>query len=387
MSNGRIDFARSEHINDVALSRIRKGIGRQGDILLSHKGTVGKLARVPVDAPPFVCSPQTTFWRVLNGRRLDRGYLYAFMRSRLFETQLASVQGETDMAPYVSLTAQRRLKIAVPSLREQVAVGDLFGALDDKIELNRRIVETLGALAQALFKSWFIDFDPVRAKAEGQSTGLPDELAALFPDSLDENGVPAGWRSSAGAIGELVRWMVDPAEVEPTTPYIGLEHLERRKLLVERWGSAQDVDSAKATFRAGDLLFGKLRPYFHKVAVASSEGICSSDIFVFRPRAGVPRSFLYMSFSQADFVESASNASSGTRMPRADWSYMRQLPAILPPAALLAAFDGIVSTQIDAMLSKASQSCTVAAVRDTLLPKIISGELSIADAEERIAAA
>ncbi len=300
-----------------------------------------------------------------------------------------------DFAKFNSGSAQPSLnrnfihpvEVCVPPPTEQVVIAGLLGTLDDKIELNRRMAETLEAMTRALFKSWFVDFDPVRAKAQGHATVLPDELAALFPDSLDENGVPEGWRSSAGAIGELVRSMVNPADVEPTIPYIGLEHLERRNLLVGRWGSAQDVGSAKATFQVRDLLFGKLRPYFHKVAVAPSEGICSSDIFVFRPRSGVPRSFLYMSFSQADFVESASKASSGTRMPRADWSYMRQLPAILPPSELLAVFDSIIAPQIDAMMAKAGQSRTLSELRDTLLPKLISGELRIAEAEERIAAA
>jgi type I restriction enzyme S subunit len=193
ISDGSVDFTRCEFINGTALRRIRKGIGRSGDILLSHKGTVGKLARVRGDAPPFVCSPQTTFWRVLDGKKLDRDYLYAFMRSPLFASQLASVQGETDMAPYVSLTAQRRLKVAVPDFHQQVAIGRLIGALDEKIELNRRMVRTLEAITEASFKSWFIDFDPVRAKVEGRPTGLPDDLAALFPSSFNADEEPRGW--------------------------------------------------------------------------------------------------------------------------------------------------------------------------------------------------
>lgn len=184
MSDGAVNFDRCERINEAAFGRIRKGVGRSRDILLSHKGTVGKLARVPDDAPAFVCSPQTTFWRVLDDERIDRGYLYAFMRSRLFETQLSSVQGETDMAPYVSLTAQRRLRIALPTMRRQSAIANLLGGLDDKIDLNTRMAETLEAMARALFKSWFVDFDPVRAKIGGRPTGLPDELSTLFPKSF-----------------------------------------------------------------------------------------------------------------------------------------------------------------------------------------------------------
>ena len=103
MDDGRILFGSASKINDRARNRITKGIGAPGDVLLSHKGTVGKVALVPEDAPPFVCSPQTTFWRSRDLAQLDRKYLYAFLRSPEFHAQLATRAGETDMAPYVSL--------------------------------------------------------------------------------------------------------------------------------------------------------------------------------------------------------------------------------------------------------------------------------------------
>src|SRR5690606_9370337 len=139
---------------------------------------------VPDDAPPFVCSPQTTFWRTRDEQRLNRKYLYAFLRSPAFHAQLATRAGETDMAPYVSLTSQRGLVILLPPISEQRAIAHILGTLDDKIELNRRMSETLEAMARALFKSWFVDFDPVRAKAEGRDPGLPKPLADLFPARL-----------------------------------------------------------------------------------------------------------------------------------------------------------------------------------------------------------
>jgi type I restriction enzyme S subunit len=101
MDGGQVLFKSAARINDVALARIRKGKGKPGDILFSSKGTVGKLARVPMDAPPFVCSPQTTYWRTLDQDQLDRSFLYAYMRSRWFAEQWEAVKGETDMAVHV----------------------------------------------------------------------------------------------------------------------------------------------------------------------------------------------------------------------------------------------------------------------------------------------
>jgi type I restriction enzyme, S subunit len=309
------------------------------------------------------------------------------MRSRLFGDQLSAVQGETDMAPYVSLTAQRRLRIALPSSREQIAVGKILSLLDDKIELNRRMAETLEAMARALFRSWFVDFEPVHARLESRSPGLPDDLAALFPDSFGAGGLPANWAGAADDIAELIRVSVQPRDVEPTTPYVGLEHSERGSLTLYRHGFASNVDSLKHKFRTGDLLFGKLRPYFNKVAIAPFNGVCSSDIFVFRARHEVPVSLLYLSFSEPAFVATASNASSGTRMPRADWKYMRRLPVVMPSPPLAAAFEQVVRPLLDRMISSARECSTLASLRDTLLPKLISGELRITDAETRVAAA
>jgi Type I restriction modification DNA specificity domain len=164
MDAGRVLFESAAKINERAKKRIAKGIGAPGDVLLSHKGTVGKLALVPDEAPPFVCSPQTTFWRTRNEPRLDRKYLYAFLRSPGFHEQLATRAGETDMAPYVSLTSQRGLSIIFTPIEEQRAIAQILGALDDKIDLNRRTNETLEGIVRAIFKDWFVDFGPTRGR-------------------------------------------------------------------------------------------------------------------------------------------------------------------------------------------------------------------------------
>ncbi len=125
MDVDEVQFVSASKINDTARQRITKGIGAPGDVLLSHKGTVGKVALVPSDAPAFVCSPQTTFWRTLDKEHLDRKYLYAFLRSPEFRSQLATRSGETDMAPYVSLTSQRGLSVKLPPIQEQRAIAHI----------------------------------------------------------------------------------------------------------------------------------------------------------------------------------------------------------------------------------------------------------------------
>jgi type I restriction enzyme S subunit len=357
------------------------------DVLINITGdSVARVCMVDAHVLPARVNQHVSIVRA-DPTEFDQRFLfYSLVAPRMKEHLLGLASaGATRNA--LTKSDLEKLKVAQPPLLVQQSVGNLLGALDDKIELNRRMAETLEAMARALFKSWFVDFDPVHAKAESRPTGLPDDLAALFPDRLNDDGLPVAWSSTAGSIGELARATVEPQEVGADTPYLGLEHFDQKHLIVSRWGHAGDVDSVKMRFAAGDLLFGKLRPYFHKVAIAPFSGICSSDIFVFRPVGQVPRTFLYLTFSQDRFVEAASNAAEGTRMPRADWNFMRRLPAALPCAALLMAFDKIVAPMISSMLARSDESQNLAALRDSLLPKLILGQLRVADAETHTSAA
>ncbi len=194
MKDGMILFDRAEKIDERGQARVRKGIGQPGDILISHKGTIGRVARTPLECPAFVCSPQTTFWRVENEERLDRNYLFALLRSPGFQAEFAVRSGETDMAGYVSLTSQRALEVSLPPIEIQSEIAAIIGALDNKIELNLKAAVTLEEMARALYRSWFVDFDPVWAKVEGRKPAHMDgETAALFPDSFGEDGLPEGW--------------------------------------------------------------------------------------------------------------------------------------------------------------------------------------------------
>src|SRR5438552_630324 len=182
LDGGRVLFESADKISDVALARIRKGKGKPGDILFSSKGTVGKLSIVPMDSPPFVCSPQTTFWRTLDENQLDRSFLYAFMQSSWFTKQWMAIKGDTDMADYASLTSQRQFRVPVPEINFQRDLANVFQPLNDKIALNRRMSRTVEELATTLFRSWFVDFDPVVAKAAGRKPAhLGPELFSLFP--------------------------------------------------------------------------------------------------------------------------------------------------------------------------------------------------------------
>jgi type I restriction enzyme S subunit len=367
-----VHFDQCDYINVVAVARIRKGVGRRGDILLSHKGTVGKIARVGEDAPAFVCSPQTTFWRVLDPTTIDPGYLYAFMRSRLFASQLSSVQGETDMAPYVSLTAQRRLKIALPQTSIQAAIGDFLGALDDKIALNRRMAATLEQVARALFKSWFVDFDPVRAKAKCRPMGHPDDIAALFPDRFGDDGLPEGWqRKSLGDIVELSYGRALTSE-------------NRNEGDVAVFGSNGQVGRHNvALVRGPGVVIGR-KGNPGTVTYVPSDFFCiDTTFYVVAKHSGLSMQWLWLALENLPLL--ALSADSAVPGLNRDAAY--SLPVVLPTRSILAAFTRVSEAVLHRVELAQSHGAALSALRDALLPKLISGELRVADAEQQVSAA
>jgi type I restriction enzyme S subunit len=289
--------------------------------------------------------------------------------------------------PFLTVRDLSRIPVSVPPLPEQRAIAATLGALDDKIELNRRMNETLEAMARALFRDWFVDFGPTRAKMAGTTPYLSPALWSLFPDRLDDAGKPEGWEADTlGAIATARTEGVDPATVSETTPYIGLEHMPRGSIALSEWEGAAKVSSNKGAFEAGDFLFGKLRPYFHKVGVAPVSGICSTDIVVVRPSAPSWRGFVIACISDADFVAYTDKTSTGTKMPRTSWRIMSKYPATLPSIGAVEAFDALVAPMLGRIRANILESRTLAQTRDLLLPRLMSGELRVAGAEHAVEA-
>jgi type I restriction enzyme S subunit len=272
-----------------------------------------------------------------------------------------------------------RLSISLPSFNEQAAIGRILGTLDDKIELNRRMNETLEAMARALFKSWFVDFDPVRANAEGRDSALPKRLADLFPNSFHDSElgkIPKGWNvGKLGDVAEHPRRGVQPAGITPSTPYIALEHMPRRSIALSEWSVAAGLESNKFQFKRGEILFGKLRPYFHKVGIAPVDGVCSTDIVVVVPRERAWFGFVLGHVSSDVFVEHTNTGSTGTKMPRTSWTEMARWSVVIPEKSVCDAFTNQIDAAVDRIVASIHESRALAVLRDTLLRKFISGEV------------
>jgi type I restriction enzyme S subunit len=277
----------------------------------------------------------------------------------------------------------RSFSFVLPSPKVQLAISALLNALDDNIDLNRRMNETLEAMARTIFKDWFVDFGPTRAQIEGYAPYLAPEIWSLFPERLENEGKPKGWElSTLGKIARPQGQSVKPNELSPHTPYIGLEHMPRRSLALDSWEGAGKVTSGKLAFRRGDILFGKLRPYFHKVGIAPLDGICSTDIVVLAAREPSASAFVICCVSSDEFVAYTDLTSGGTKMPRTSWEVMERYSLYLPQIGLMQAFQRIVDPLFRKIVSSIHETRTLANVRDLLLPKLMSGEIRVKDAEK-----
>ncbi len=283
------------------------------------------------------------------------------------------------------------LHIPWPDKYERSAIASVLGRLDDKIDLNRRMCETLEEMARALFKSWFVNFDPVRAKMEGRwkpgesLPGLPAELYDLFPDRLVDSGlglVPEGWQvKTLGYVAQEHRRNTKPQEIDPDIPYIALAHMPQRSIALTEWTKGNGIVSGKFVFNQGEILFGRLRPYFHKVGVAPVNGVCSTDIAVVSPK--YPRWFGYVlgHLSSTAFVNYTDATSTGTRMPRTSWKTMALYEVALPPRTLAKALTEHLGPLIGRISDAIHEKRALSALRDALLPKLVSGQLSLGDME------
>lgn len=359
----------------VSSSRIPKGA-----VMVSCIGSdMGKAAIAGSDA---ITNQQINSIVVHEG--ICSLYVYYDLSARQREIQYAGAGGSA--VPILNKGHFCQLPIMLPPIKQRQAIACILGSLDDKIELNRKMNQTLEEMARAIFKSWFVDFDPVRAKAAGQQpNGLKPDIAALFPDSFEDSElgeIPKGWR--VGILGDLVDNVVDrisPSVSTESHPYVPIECIEARSVCLANWQPGNNARSSLIKFRKGDILFGAMRPYFHKVCVAPFDGTTRTTAFVLRP--AVPElAFSAFAISRDETIDYATAHSEGSTIPYAKWAgSLQSMRHIIPPQNARQAFHNSVWPFIERMIANIWANTMLTSLRDALLPKLLSGELRVPDAE------
>ena len=390
LGENRIIHRDLPRVSDYDRNRLSRYTLRQGDIVFSRVGSVDRRSLVREAEEGWLFSGRCLRVRP-DVNKIDPAYLSYFFGLPAFQEHIRSIAVGATM-PSLNTQILSSASIVYPPLPAQRATAHVLGTLDDKIELTRRMNETLEAMARALFKSWFVDFEPVRAKMEdrwcrGESLpGLPADLYGLSPDRLVDSElgeVPEGWEvQGLGEVALQRRSGVKPEEIDAESPYIALEHMPKRCIALTQWSNADGLASGKFKFEQGDILFGKLRPYFHKVGVAPLDGVCSTDIVVVQPKSNLWFGFVLGHTSSAEFVDYTDATSTGTRMPRTNWADMARYKVALPSIEVSKAFTRLVEPCVNRIVSAIHESHSLAAQRDALLPKLASGEIRVEDANE-----
>lgn len=301
----------------------------------------------------------------------------------------------------------RLMAIALPPLRDQLSIAEVFDVLDDRIVLLRETNATFEAIAQALFKSWFVDFDPVRAKSQGLApVGMDEAAAALFPDRFEETvlgPVPSGWNCID--LGELMRRYGGTIQTGPFgsqlhardyvatgTPVVMPKDIVNRRVSTDSIAriSAADVERlARHKLQAGDIVFSRRGDVERHALITDREGgwLCGTGCLLVRPgREWSAPAFLSMLLDAQQARTWLVQHAVGATMPNLNTGILGSVPVVLPPPDLLAVFEGVVSSTEEQRSRNATMAETLATIRDTLLPRLISGQLRIPEAEQAVAA-
>ena len=397
VTDTHIDFEGVERFHVALEPRVQSKMAKPGDAVVTTKGnSTGRTTYVTPSMPPFVYSPHLSYWRSLDSSRVEGGFLRYWSKGPQFTDQLAGMKASTDMAPYLSLIDQKRLGVTLPPIDEQRAIAHILGTLDDKIDLNRRMSETLEAMARALFKSWFVDFDPVRAKAEGRDPGLPMPIADLFPARFvnsEVGEIPDGWAiKSVGDLADVVGGTT-PSTKEPsyweggTHAWATPKDLSALSVPVLLDTERRITDAGLAQVGSGLLPRGTVllssRAPIGYLAVAELPVAINQGFIAMVPKAGTSNLFLLLWAGVAhEDIVSRANGSTFLEISKANF---RPIPVVAPSAQLMLSFERLARSTYGRIVECDRESRTLAAARDTLLPKLVSGELRLKNAD-RLAA-
>ncbi len=343
-SSGHIDLANPRYIAKEDYAKwTKRVVPCEGDVVFSYEATLNLYARIPQGMK--CCLGRRMGLVRPNKAKLDSQYLYYYFFSpewRKIVTEKTVVGATVDRLPIKTFPS---FLISLPPLSIQRRIADILSAYDDLIENNRRRIAILEETARLAYRKWF--------------------------DEVEQNK-----NATLGDICFESRHGVNPDEIAPDMPYIGLEHMPRRSISLCEWDMVQKVSSTKLSFEAGDILFGKIRPYFHKVGIAFVDGVASSDAIVIKPLRPEWQAYVLMTVSSDSFVATASQGmKEGSKMPRADWKQLLNYPVAIPDKATLSAFNRILMPILEQLKVLCFSIRNLAATRDMLLPRLMKGEM------------
>ena len=365
-----------------------------GDLLISTSASLGRVSVVTTETAGAIPYTGLIRFKPKDGR-VKPEYLKAFLGSAAFRGQ-AEAMASGSVIRHFGPSHIKQMAILVPPLWEQMEIGAIASLLDARLRLLRETNAALESIAQAIFKSWFIDFDPVRAKAEGREPeGMDANTAALFPSEFEDwelGLIPKGWRS--GTLGDLadLNGSTWSAKRHPSViRYVDLGNVKANSIADILEFQFTDAPSrARRELRAGDTIVGTVRPGNRSFAYIeeSQAGLTGSTGFaVLSPRQPSAREFVYLAATTAENIARLANLADGAAYPAVRPEVVSATPGVFPPDEVLGAFSGIVAPLFSRKAETDRVTSSLSDLRDALLPRLISGRLRLSDVREDIEAA
>ena len=348
-------FIRQEKYDEI---NEKFGVPQKGDLLLTSVGTIG-IPYIVKDNDYFYFKDGNLTWFRNFDDRLTPEFLFYWIISNEGQGVLNNTTiGSSQKA--LTITALKNVEIPLPPNSIQNKIINILSAYSTLIENNQKQIKLLEEAAQRLYKEWFVDLR------------FPG-----FENTPVVDGVPDGWKKVClKDICLLRKIALTPNEIPPRMPYIGLEHMPRKDICLCKWGESSEVNSNKFQYKERDILFGKIRPYFHKVGFAINDGIASTDCIIMYPK-GQLWGLLLMTVSSDAFVSFTSQScKEGAKMPRADWNEMKKYPVLVADTIVQAKFEELIENITNRIKLLAIQNRRLTEARDRLLPKLISGEVA-----------
>jgi type I restriction enzyme S subunit len=348
-----------ERISDEGLKRSSAKYYPTNTVLIAMYGAnVGQLGwlRTPATVNQAICG------LVIDEQKADWRFVFY---SLLLRRGDLTIQAQGAAQQNLNQELIRQFCIDIPSLPIQRRIAGILSAYDELIENSQRRIKILEAMARALYREWFVHF-----RFPGH------ESVPRVPSPLGD--IPQGWEvKKLGEIAEEMRRNVAKGKLEEALPYVGLEHIPRRSLALDAWETTTDLGSNKLEFKKGEVLFGKIRPYFHKVSIAPFDGLCSADTIVVRARRPEHYAFVVACVSSDEFVAHATATSNGSKMPRANWGVLEERGVVIPSGKLAGQFSTLVTDIIDQQQALVFQIQNLRRTRDLLLLRLLSGQIDV----------
>jgi len=387
--NGRVSLEGCRYVDESTFKKWTRRANLQfGDVVLTREAPIGEVG--------FVTEPKNLFLgqRLMQYRAnpdflVPRFLLYAFLSPSL-QYQFGSHEGSGSVVSHICVGDCFKFKIPLPPLLVQTEIAETLGALDDRIALLRETNTTLEAIAQALFKSWFVDFDPVHAKQEGREPeGMDAVTTALFPDSFEESElglIPTGWQT--GTLANLATLNPESwtAKRHPATiAYIDLANAKDNEISAIIDYSFNEAPSrARRALRDGDTIVGTVRPGNRSFAFIHTFGTnltASTGFAVLRPCKDIDTEFVYLAATQESNIEHLAHVADGGAYPAVRPEVVVATPCVLPIETIMKKFHEVTAPLLESITENQKRSKTLVNLRDTLLPRLISGQLRLPEAE------